>query len=164
MTNIYLNHYAQHGKGFNDIGPIFYSRNVVQRGRGFGGFFRSLYRYVRPLLSAGWKTLRTEGLRAGSDVLADFAAGTRPAKDILMDRGKQTLYKVAENIKNTYQQGKGLLSSCTKKMPKNKSKKYKKVKKVLNHRQSILGLTTKQIKKQSKKRVKNNKIKDIFSL
>lgn len=164
MANLYLNHYAQQGKGFNDIGPIFYSRNLVQRGRGFGGFFRSLFRYVRPLLSAGWKTLRTEGLRAGADVLTDLASGTKPAREIIVERGKQTLHKLADNFKNSYQHGKGIFSSCVK---NKRCKEIKRSEKVTKHRQSILGLGTKQIKKQSKKKKRSNKlnkIKDIFSL
>jgi len=157
MANIYLSHYSQYGKGFNDIGPIFYSRNIVQKGRGFGGFFRALYRYVKPLLSGGLRLLKTEGLKTGANILSDLAAGTKPARDILKERGKQTLTNIGNKIKKTYQEGSGMVTSCIKK--KRKKKSGIKTKKPSKTRHSVIRPSSKQIKKQRK----SKKIFDIFS-
>ena len=70
----YLN---QAGHGFTTtpgIGPVYSAPFYLQRGHGIGNFFGSLFRWVRPPLWSGPKTLSRETLRTGGKLLTDIAA------------------------------------------------------------------------------------------
>ena len=67
----YLNQ-AGRGKN-NDIGPVYATPLVLQRGYGIGSFLSGIWRVVRPILWSGAKALGRETLRTGGDILTDIA-------------------------------------------------------------------------------------------
>lgn len=68
----------QSGRGLTDnpnsgLGPIYAVPTFVQRGHGIGDILGSLWRFVRPLLWTGAKSLGKETLKTGSQLLSDLA-------------------------------------------------------------------------------------------
>lgn len=112
MADVYINYYKrQIGGSFNDIPELYINRPGIQigRGGGIGGFFKNLFRYIKPLFSAGLKFLKTDGIQTGADILQDLAS-KKSVKEILKHRGGDALLKFSELAKKTYQEGSGLLS------------------------------------------------------
>jgi len=64
----------QAGRGNNnDIGPVYATPFVLQRGYGIGSFFSGNWRVVRPILWSGAKALGRETWRTGGNILTDIA-------------------------------------------------------------------------------------------
>lgn len=156
MADVYLAHYKkQLGGGFDDISHFYINTRGMQTGRGIGGFFRNIFKYIKPLFSAGLKFLKSDGLQTGADMLQDLAS-KKSMKDILKNRGGDALLKFSEIAKKTYQDGSGLLK--IRKSGIKKKKKYIKPGKGAVKRHSNSGRGTKQSKKK-----KVSTFKDIFS-
>jgi len=71
LVRYYLNE-AGRGKD-NDIGPVYASPLVLQRGYGIGSFLSGLWRVVRPIFWSGAKALGRETFCTGGDILTDIA-------------------------------------------------------------------------------------------
>jgi hypothetical protein len=71
---------AEHGR--KDIGSIYTTPYYVQRGHGLGNIVGGLFRFLRPLLWSGAKSVGKEAakalgraaLRTGTDIIRDVAA------------------------------------------------------------------------------------------
>src|SRR5215475_4395270 len=79
----YYLHQAGRGsrRGNSSIGPIYYTPPFIQRGRGIGDFFGSLFRWLKPIVFSdatrgALRTIGKEALRTGGRVLADMADNT----------------------------------------------------------------------------------------
>ena len=73
MHPLEVNYLNQAGSGLNTegIGPVYSAPLYLQRGHGIDNFFGSLFRWVRPLLWSGTKTVGRETLRTGGKILTD---------------------------------------------------------------------------------------------
>lgn len=96
MDQSYLEYYqAQSGRGlpFNepDFGGLIRSPKLLQRGRGLGGVFANLFRYIKPLLYSGLSYFKDQALDAG----AQFLSG-KPANEILKEKGLEAVDKLRE--------------------------------------------------------------------
>jgi hypothetical protein len=58
--------------GGGGIGPVYRASFRVQRGHGIGSFFKGLFRFVKPLLFSGAKTVGKEALKMGANILSDI--------------------------------------------------------------------------------------------
>lgn len=95
MEPNYLQYYrAQSGRGLQyneDFGGLIRSPKLLQRGRGLGGVFANLFRYIKPLLYSGLNYFKDEALDAGSQ----FLQGKNP-RDILREKGIAAVDKLRE--------------------------------------------------------------------
>ena len=95
MEPNYLQYYrAQSGRGLQpseDFGGLIRSPKLLQRGRGLGGVFANLFRYIKPLLYSGLNYFKDEALDAGSQ----FLQGKNP-HDILREKGIAAVDKLRE--------------------------------------------------------------------
>lgn len=117
----YIKYYSnQSGRGYTgeEFGPLLRSQRIYQKGRGIGGFFGGLFRYLRPLITSALSGLKTEVLQTGSEILQG-----KPINDALRDRSIQVIDKLrdkaAEKIKQMAGSGfrksiKGCLRGCCK--------------------------------------------------
>lgn len=111
MDQKYLEYYnAQSGRGlqFNeDFGSLINTPKLLQRGRGLGGVFSSLFRYIKPLLYSGLNYFKDEALDAGSQ----FLSGKNP-NDILREKGLAAVEKLRDKAAEKIQKmtGSGLES------------------------------------------------------
>lgn len=159
MANVYLEHYKkQIGGGYDDIPRLYINTQGRQIGRGIGDFFRNIFKYIRPLFSAGIKFLKTDGIQTGANILQDLAS-KKSVKDILKNRGGDALLKFSEIAKKTFQEGSGLLKiRKLGKIVKRKSSIKQERRK--NKRQS---LARSQLKHNNTNKKHQKKIIDIFS-
>ena len=100
MVDRYYNYYTRQVGG--EIGSIYRASYRVQKGRGIGSFLAGLWRFARPLLFSGLKTVGKEAASAGAAALADL--GTKPVKEILRSRvseaGQNLKRKAEEKLKS----------------------------------------------------------------
>lgn len=82
-THYYLN---QAGTGFGSV----YAGNVYQRGHGIGSFLGGLFRCVFPLIKTGTKTIGSELLKTGANIVSDIARNENIDMSIKR-RGKETI-------------------------------------------------------------------------
>ena len=98
-------HYVhQTGRGLN-----YYQGTAFQRGYGFGGVFRSLFRMAAPLFKSGAKALGRQMLQSGLDVVNDVSQGENlkmAAKRRLKEAGRQLTEKAATKVKTMIGSGK----------------------------------------------------------
>lgn len=106
MSDAYVKYYLiQAGAGSNEeiFGPIIRFSPKYQRGRGLGGVFAKLFRFLKPVLSSGLKFLKKEALNTGVDLISGIAQ-QKPVKEILRDRSLQIVDdlkdKASMKIKN----------------------------------------------------------------
>jgi hypothetical protein len=97
LEQYYLN---QAGRGINSssgIGPIYQVPTFVQRGHGIGDILGSLWRFVRPLLWTGVKSLGKQTLRTGGQILTDIAnkPANVSAKDIVTAKTRDLVKKLS---------------------------------------------------------------------
>lgn len=73
MNSFYTQYYlSQLGKGLNDIGPIYKSPIIYQRGRGgVGSLFSGIIKYLRPLFWPGLNAIKNQAMKSGTALLAD---------------------------------------------------------------------------------------------
>ena len=58
---------------YTDIGPVYYVPHFVQRGHGIGSVLTGFWRWIKPIVWSGAKTLVRESVRTGGKILADLA-------------------------------------------------------------------------------------------
>lgn len=118
--NSYLQYYRQQvGSGLN-----VYAGPHIQRGHGLGSWFKSLIRYITPLIKPAAKAVGGEALRLGGRVYHDIQEGQDPEQAVkrnLRVSGRNLLNKAGDNLM-TAQFGSGrrrkrkaVKSSCSKK-------------------------------------------------
>lgn len=168
MENAYIEYYTvQLGAGIKDIGPLYHNYRFVQQGNGFGSLFGAFYRFLKPMLNTGIKTLRNQAIKTGVSVLSEL--GSKPFNEIITEHGKKAVQELHSKYKSKFQAGSGLVVSgvADKKPIKaigkiNKRIKKKSIKRIQNKKQH--QSKSKRGKKQtSKKRNKKPRILDIFS-
>ena len=97
---------------------VFSAMQPIQRGYGFGGMFRSLFRTVTPHLKKGLAHVGRRALTAGANALADMSANNTPIKEALKKQVKSeitalhpinrlfyyyiTLFKIAMNTVHNF--------------------------------------------------------------
>lgn len=149
-------------KGYSYPSHVYYRHS--QRGRGIGSVFAGLYRYFRPLLMKGLKTVGKEIFSAGTDIMSN--ANDQPLNSLVKTRGQQVYKdlkrKADQKMKSIIQSGEG-----------NKGIKRMKMKN-LNH--SLVGIrpqppppalnkrkkavsNTNKIKKSNNRKIKKRVIK-----
>lgn len=87
----------QSGSGLN-----YYQGSSFQRGYGFGGLFRSLFRAAVPLFKSGAKAVGKQLFHSGVNVLSDLSRGEDikiAAKRRLKEAGKNLTDKAASKVK-----------------------------------------------------------------
>lgn len=111
MNSHYINYYLrQHGGGIGDIGPLYHSPYILQRGSGgIGSFFSGLWRNLSPMLSSGVSALSNEAVKSGVAVLDQV--GKKPLKEVLKEQGKIAMKnlasRAADKLKRKMQGGEG---------------------------------------------------------
>jgi hypothetical protein len=99
LPDRYYAYYAKQVGG--EIGPIYRAWYRIQKGRGIGSFLAGLWRFAKPLLFSGLKSVGKEAASAGAAALADL--GTRPVKEVLSSRidevGRNLKRKAEEKLK-----------------------------------------------------------------
>lgn len=154
MDNYYAKYYANQsggGGGYSneDFGPLLRSQRVYQKGRGLGGFFGGIFRYLKPILTSALQGLKNEALQVGSDILQT----QKPINEILRDRSIQVVDKLrdkaAEKIKQMSGTGaknsiKGCLKSRCKqlKVDRDRVKKRKNLLKNKSNKKRIIDIFT----------------------
>lgn len=137
---------------------------VYQRGRGVGGIFSSIWRFIQPLLKSGATHLTKELIETGSDILKGVG-DNKPIKSILADRSVKIVDKLrdhaAEKIRN--------MAGAGKKRQYIKRKNSNDINRVqTNHIAQLVGYKhplrkrKKQNNKKSKK-LQTTRVIDIFS-
>ena len=87
----------QSGSGLN-----YYQGTTLQRGYGFGGLFRSLFRAAVPLFKSGAKAVGKQLFHTGVDVLKDVSRGDDikiAAKRRFKEAGQNLTDKAATKVK-----------------------------------------------------------------
>src|SRR5215510_9576806 len=101
LVEYYL-HQAGRGskRGHSSIGPVYYTPPFIQKGRGIGDFFGSLFRWLKPIVFSdasrgALRTIGKEALRTGGRVLAEMAESPDAStRDIV----KKNLGVAAQNL------------------------------------------------------------------
>lgn len=111
VSNPYEDYYANQVGGNLHV----FSGPVLQRGRGFGNIFRSLFRFIKPVFKAimpmakrAAPIIGNEMVRASSGVLEDVASGQsfkESAKERFKSAGESLGHKAIDHLR---QSGSGL--------------------------------------------------------
>lgn len=116
MSEAYVKYYLlQSGAGANEetFGPLIRFSPKYQRGRGLGGVFSKLFRFLKPVLTRGLTFLKKEALNTGVDLISGLSQ-QKPMKEILRDRSFQIVDdlkdKASDKIKEKIQKMTG--SGC----------------------------------------------------
>lgn len=164
-TSYYLN---QAGTGFGSV----YAGNAYQRGHGIGSFLGGLFRCVFPLLKSGTRTIGSELLKTGVNIVSDIAQNGDIDTAVKI-RGKETLNNLSR-IAGDKMFGRGYSTNVSRKRKQSQSNTRggKKAKKTKPKNKKSKPAKKKQIKKKQpknqKKRTVNKKprskqeIFDIF--
>lgn len=123
---IELSHH-QLGSGLN-----YYQGSTFQKGYGFGGLFRSLFRAAVPLFKSGAKAVGKQLFHSGVNVLSDLSRGENikvAAKRRLKEAGQNLTDKAATKVKTMIGSGR----RYKKRKRSNKSVIRRKAKKVKVH-------------------------------
>ncbi|KAG8236331.1 hypothetical protein J437_LFUL010465 [Ladona fulva] len=92
QSSIVVLHFYKKKQG-GELGTIYRASYRMQKGRGIGSFLAGLWRFAKPLIYSGLKTVGKEAPSSTSKVITDF--GTKPIKEILRTRLSET----RENLK-----------------------------------------------------------------
>lgn len=117
----------QSGSGLN-----YYHGTSLQKGYGFGGLFRSLFRAAVPLFKSGAKAVGKQLFSSGVDVINDMSRGENlkvAAKRRMKEAGRNLTDKAATKVRSMIGSGR----RNKKRKLKNKSVIRRKVKKVKTH-------------------------------
>lgn len=90
-TQYYL---IQSGGNLTDIGELYRSPIIYQRGRGIGSFFSGLLKYFQPLVASGAKVLKQQAIKTGKAILEE--GGSKALKDILKEQGKAAAQELTQ--------------------------------------------------------------------
>lgn len=168
MENAYIQYYSmQTGAGIKDIGPLYHNYRFVQQGSGFGNIFGTIYRFFRPMLNSGIKTLRNQAIKTGVSVLSEL--GSRPINEIITEHGKKAVDELHSKYKKKFQEGSGLIfSGVASKKPMKKIKNDLEKRQAKSIKRKKITKTNQSKTKRSKKQMPKSKIKaarvlDIFS-
>lgn len=154
-TSYYLN---QAGTGFGSV----YAGNAYQRGHGIGSFLGGLFRCVFPLLKSGTKSIGSELLKTGANIMSDIAQNGDIDTAVKI-RGKETLNNLSR-MAGDKMFGRGYSTTVSRKRKQSQSntrggKKAKKIKK------KSKPAKKKQIKKkQSKNKKKSRSKQELFDI
>lgn len=125
---------SQSGGGMGDIGSIYRSPMIIQQGRGIGGMFTGLARFIRPLFASSMMALKDQAFTTGKNILKDI--GHKPLNDILKEQAVATTRGLAEKAVNKVQRK--MSGGARKAIKRKKSKK-------VSHSRVIRG--TKRLKR-----------------
>lgn len=106
MDRHYTRYYSDQAGGsysYDDFGPLLRTQRVYQKGRGLGGFFGGIFRYLKPLLTSALQGLKSEALQVGSDILQT----QKPINEILRDRSIQLVDKLRDKAAQKIKQMSG---------------------------------------------------------
>lgn len=111
MNTHYISYYLrQQGGGIGDIGPLYRSPFILQKGSGgVGSFFSGVWKYLSPLLSSGVSALSNEAAKSGAAILGQV--GNKPLKEVFKEQGKVAMKnlatRAADKLKRKMQGGEG---------------------------------------------------------
>lgn len=131
-----------------------------QKGRGLGGIFNSLWRFLQPLLKKGASFASKELLETGSDILSGISSQT-PIKTVLANRSINLVDKIrdkaAEKIKT--------MAGAGSKRKRNNKHINSNTKKKCNHFVSFSHSDKKEKSKKKNQKIKNKttRVLDIFT-
>lgn len=133
----YVKYYTiQSGGGITDIGAIYKTPLVIQRGRGIGDVFSGLGRYLRPMFISGLSALKDQALTTGKGILNDIW-NQKPLTDILKDQTIDAMQGLADKavnkVKRKMQGGSGRRKSI-KRRTKTVSSQLRKRRKTCNNK------------------------------
>lgn len=153
----YTNYYSlQSGGGYNiaDFGPLLHSQRIYQKGRGIGGFFSGIFRYLKPLLSSALHGLKNEVIQTGTEIL-----NGKPINEILRDKSLQVVDKLRDKASEKIKKmsGAGFRKRAQKIIKRRSSGSTK------QSRRDIRRVKAKQSKNILKNKTKYNRILDIFT-
>jgi len=140
--------------------PVFHG-SKYQRGYGLGNIFRSLFRWIAPVLKThaipafkeGAKTIGTEAVRTFANVANDTLEGNR-FSDSIKNRSKEAINSLASKAEARIQSGEGY-----------KKKRKRKVCHSLKRKSKRKNKKRVKRRKPTKRRVKRRRTKqDIFDL
>ena len=99
MNQIERYYLHQAGRGYTDtdIGPVYSVPHFVQRGHSIGSVLTGFWRWIKPILWSGAKTLGRESVRTGGRILADLAQNTNSdvtPRDIVAKHLSESVGKV----------------------------------------------------------------------
>jgi hypothetical protein len=88
-------HQAGRGHGDNGIGPIYSNPPFLQRVHGIGSIVGRLWRsFVRPLLWHGAKTVGSEALAAGRNIITDMTDPNAKFRDVVRRNVHDSAHRV----------------------------------------------------------------------
>lgn len=156
MQREYIKYYAsQAGGSINEIGPLLQRQQTIQRGRGLGNLFASLFRYLKPSLVSGLDFLKEEALRTGGNILSDIVSGANP-KEAFQEQAKAGI----KNLRTTaINQLHSMYGSGRKKRSYKQMKKRKSIKRRVKTKLNSIG-KRRRVQKIGKR--KKARILDIF--
>jgi len=98
LVRYYL-HQAGRGHGDNGIGPIYSNPPFLQHGHGIGSILGGLWRsFVRPLLWHGAKTVGSEALAAGRNILTDMTDPNAKFRDVVRRNVRDSAHRVLKKL------------------------------------------------------------------
>ena len=99
----------------------------MQRGNGIGYFFRSLFRFVKPLLYSGAKAVGKEALKTGSNIITHILnkQPEQPMGNIFQKRFKEGKNNLEQTIKMMTGSGLGLKRKRKSKKAQSQNKRRK---------------------------------------
>lgn len=96
-----------YGAGRHNIGSLYRSPIIYQRGRGFGvgGLFNGLFNYLVPALKEVGRTLGKQSVKTGKEIIDDIAStalgrSNKNFQQILADRGGQAITDLSNTAIN----------------------------------------------------------------
>lgn len=102
MSEAYVKYYSiQTGAGSNEeiFGPVIRFSPKYQRGRGLGGVFAKLFRFLKPALSSGLNFLKREAINTGADLINGLSQ-QKPLNEVLRDRSFQIVDDLRDKATN----------------------------------------------------------------
>lgn len=151
------------------IGPYYRNSLQVQRGRGLGSIFSSIYQALKPWIVSGSKALGHEVLRSGKEVIQGLSNdSSKPIDVLLKEQGVKSFRNLSEKAARAMS-GQGVykrkrkaendlnlirakqLKIAFRETPVSKTKKKKSNKKKVVKKKSVKGKKTKKKKKKPTK-------------
>jgi len=98
LVRYYL-HQAGRVHGDNGKGPIYSNPPFIQRGHRIGSILHGLWRsFVRPLLWHGAKTVGSEALAAGRNILTDMLDSDVKFRDVVRRNVRDSAHRVLKRL------------------------------------------------------------------